>query len=131
LIIAGASPLVLMQTTGLFESGDALRNVAFDFQLPVFALVGARNWSNPRSTDSARRFALPILTAWEMDLVLLETEADKPGLAEHGCIRGFALRANRAENVNRRNGDNFVHFGGSWGKWDARAGINHVQGGME
>jgi sulfopyruvate decarboxylase TPP-binding subunit len=83
LIIAGASPLVLMQTTGLFESGDALRNVAFDFQLPVFALVGARNWSNPRSTDSARRFALPILTAWEMDLVLLETEADKPGLAEH------------------------------------------------
>jgi hypothetical protein len=57
------------------------------------------------------------------------TDSAKP--CHCGCIRGFALRANRAENVNRRNGDNFVHFGGSWGKWDARAGINHVQGGME
>jgi sulfopyruvate decarboxylase TPP-binding subunit len=33
--LGGASPLVIMQTTGMFESGDALRNVLFDLKLPI------------------------------------------------------------------------------------------------
>ena len=39
LLLAGQRPIVLMQTTGLFESGDALRNVLYDMQLPLFALL--------------------------------------------------------------------------------------------
>jgi hypothetical protein len=31
-----------MQTTGLFESGDALRNVLFDLSLPIYSLIGVR-----------------------------------------------------------------------------------------
>jgi sulfopyruvate decarboxylase subunit alpha/phosphonopyruvate decarboxylase len=83
LLVGGKSPLVVMQTTGLFESGDALRNVLFDLKLPLFALIGARNWLDPNSNDSARRFAEPILRAWGLDYVVLESTADKPKFAEH------------------------------------------------
>src|SRR5262245_16380002 len=41
--LGGKVPLVLMQCTGLFESGDALRNVLFDLKLPILSLVGVRN----------------------------------------------------------------------------------------
>ena len=82
-LVGGKTPLVMMQTTGLFESGDALRNVLFDMKLPIFALIGARNWLNPLSDDSARRFAEPILRAWEIDYVTIEMPADKRKFAEH------------------------------------------------
>jgi hypothetical protein len=77
----------MMQTTGLFESGDALRNVLFDMKLPVFALIGARNWLNAASDDSARRYAEPILRAWSLDYVVMETSEDKPKFGRHyeGC----------------------------------------------
>ena len=34
LYLGGATPLVMIQCTGLFESGDSLRNVLHDYQLP-------------------------------------------------------------------------------------------------
>lgn len=83
LIVGGRSPLIMMQTTGLFESGDAMRNALFDMRLPVFALIGARNWLDAASKDSARRFARPILDAWGIDYVTIESEVDKPKLGEH------------------------------------------------
>src|SRR5688572_2400148 len=54
LLLGGRTPLVVMQTTGLFESGDALRNALFDLKLPVFALIGVRNGLVPASRDSAK-----------------------------------------------------------------------------
>jgi len=83
LIVGGAAPIVVLQTTGLFESGDALRNVAHDLQLPVFAIVGARNWLNPASKDSAKRFAEPVLGAWDIDYVVIQSEQERPRLGEH------------------------------------------------
>ncbi len=83
LTVGGKSPLVLIQTTGLFESGDALRNVLFDLKLPIFALIGARNWLTPAAEDSARRFTEPILQAWEIEYLVIESSADKPKFAQH------------------------------------------------
>jgi sulfopyruvate decarboxylase TPP-binding subunit len=80
--IGGKSPVVVMQTTGLFESGDAMRNVLFDLKLPVFAIFGARSWLNEGSRDSAKKFALPILDAWGIDYQIVQRAADKPRLAE-------------------------------------------------
>ena len=54
-----------MQTTGLFESGDALRNTLFDLGLPLLAVIGARNWLVADSPDTAKRFAQPVLEADE------------------------------------------------------------------
>ena len=81
--LGGASPLVIMQVTGLFESGDALRNVLFDLGLPIFAILGARSWLAKGSRDSAKRFTEPILDAWGIDRVIVERSGDEPELAAH------------------------------------------------
>jgi sulfopyruvate decarboxylase subunit alpha len=83
LAVGGARPLVAMQTTGLFESGDALRNVVYDLEIPVFALIGARGWLDNASTDTARRFAEPILSAWGIDYVTISCAADRPQFQNH------------------------------------------------
>ena len=83
LFLGGRSPLVMMQITGLFESGDALRNVLFDLKLPIFAIVGARSYLTESSPDTAKRFTEPILAAWGIPYVLIARAEDKPRLAEH------------------------------------------------
>jgi len=83
LILGGKRPLLMMQTTGLFESGDALRNVLFDMQLPVFAVVGYRGYLIEGSTDSARRFAEPLLDAWGLDWTLATPDDEADALARH------------------------------------------------
>lgn len=97
--LGGQSPLVVMQTTGLFESGDALRNVLFDLRLPIYSLIGVRNWLVPQSHDSAKTFAEPILRAWGLDSQWLIELSDKLMFTEHyrSCQRagipGVALLA--------------------------------------
>lgn len=81
--IGGARPLVIMQTTGLFDSGDALRNAVFDMGLPLFAVVGHRSYLVENSPDTARRFAEPILRAWGIDYLLLSKPDELPRLREH------------------------------------------------
>lgn len=81
--LGGQSPLIVMQSTGLFESGDALRNVLFDLKLPLFAMIGARNWLTENSHDSAKRFTQPILDAWDLDYVVIGTPADKSKFSQH------------------------------------------------
>ena len=82
LLLGGQRPIVVMQSTGLFESGDALRNIAFDLRMPIFAIIGARNWLIPESRDSAKRLVLPILQAWGLPFDLIESVEDKPLLAQ-------------------------------------------------
>jgi len=74
--LAGLRPLVVIQNTGLFESGDALRNVLFDLGLPLLALIGYRNYLVPQSPDTTLRFTEPILDAWELDYVVVRSSAD-------------------------------------------------------
>lgn len=82
LYLGGKKPLVMMQTTGLFESGDALRNVMFDLRIPLQAIIGARSWLVQDTTDSAKRFTLPILEAWGIAHTMIAAEKDKPSLLE-------------------------------------------------
>lgn len=83
LIVGGQSPIVLIQTTGLFESGDALRNVVHDLKIPVFAIIGARNWLNDASKDSAKHYTKPIMDAWGIDYVIIESETHRGRLRQH------------------------------------------------
>ncbi len=75
--------MVMMQTTGLFESGDALRNVLFDLRIPLFALIGYRSYLVEDSPDTARKFAEPILNAWGLSYELINGPDDLPKLTEH------------------------------------------------
>jgi sulfopyruvate decarboxylase TPP-binding subunit len=70
--LGGARPLVVMQNTGFFESGDSLRNVLFDLGLPLYSIVGYRSYLLADSRDTARRFTEPVLAAWGLDHVLVE-----------------------------------------------------------
>lgn len=72
LALGGQRPLVMIQTTGLFESGDALRNALFDLRLPLEAIIGYRSYYVPNSPDTAKRFAEPVLAAWGLEAILLE-----------------------------------------------------------
>jgi sulfopyruvate decarboxylase TPP-binding subunit len=81
--LGGKRPLVIMQSTGFFESGDALRNVLFDLKLPVVAVVGYRSYLIPHSSDTAKEFVEPILDAWGIDYRLVAAEEEKPQLAMH------------------------------------------------
>lgn len=83
LYLGGRQPLVIIQNTGLFESGDAMRNVLFDLGLPLWAVVGYRSALVSGSTDSARRFTEPVLKAWGLDYLLIEKPADFAGLPAH------------------------------------------------
>ncbi len=83
LYLGGRQPLVMIQSTGLFESGDGMRNVLFDLKLPLFSIVGYRSYFVENSSDTARHFLEPILNAWKLDYVLLSTEDDLAKLEEH------------------------------------------------
>ncbi|MBL9125751.1 MAG: hypothetical protein JNG90_19075 [Planctomycetaceae bacterium] len=84
--LGGARPIVIMQSTGFFESGDSLRNALFDLKLPLYAIVGHRSSLVPNSPDTARLFLEPILRAWGIDFVTLDGAAGRAPLgqlAEH------------------------------------------------
>ena len=77
LIAGGKKPVVLIQNTGLFESGDSIRGVALDMGLPIVMLVGYRGWTRHGVTpDSAARYTEPYLRAWGIDYYLVEQDED-------------------------------------------------------
>lgn len=81
--IGGQRPIVVIQSTGLFESGDALRNVLYDLGLPLWSLIGYRSYLLPNSTDSAKRFCEPILKAWDLEYKLVERPEQLADIAPH------------------------------------------------
>lgn len=83
--LGGATPLVLIQCTGLFESGDALRNALFDYRLPLFGMVGYRSYLSQASLpgDTCLRFTEPVLDAWGVDTVFVDSPERIHEVARH------------------------------------------------
>ena len=79
----GARPIVLIQCTGLFESGDSLRNIIHDWKLPIFSLIGYRSYLNQSTLpgDTCLVFTEPLMDAWRLDWKLIT------GAAQLGEIR--------------------------------------------
>ncbi len=92
LYLGGARPLVVIQCTGMFESGDALRNAVHDYGLPLFGIVGYRSYLNSETLpgDTCLRFTEPILAAWDIPSVFIDEVGKKPLLQEHyrSCQQG-------------------------------------------
>ena len=85
LYLGGQRPLVVMQCTGLFESGDSLRNIVHDLHLPLFFLIGVRSYhahQRGASTDNCPLFTAPILHAWKLPYVLLDDRHSAADLAD-------------------------------------------------
>ena len=85
LYLGGASPIVMIQCTGLFESGDALRNALHDWQLPLFSIIGYRSYLNQDTLpgDTCLVFTEPVLRAWKIDYRLLTQAEQFPEIGEH------------------------------------------------
>lgn len=81
LYLGGALPLVMIQCTGLFESGDALRNVLHDWRLPIASIIGYRSYLNQETLpgDTCLTFTEPVLDAWRIDYRLI-TEPSQLGM---------------------------------------------------
>ncbi|HEX9895970.1 MAG TPA: thiamine pyrophosphate-binding protein [Gemmatimonadales bacterium] len=84
LYLGGATPFVMIQCTGLFESGDALRNVLHDWKLPILSLIGYRSYFNQEALpgDTCLVFTEPILKAWNIDYRLI-TQPDAESVLGH------------------------------------------------
>ncbi|MFC1992745.1 thiamine pyrophosphate-binding protein [Chloroflexota bacterium] len=77
LMLGGKEPMVMQQNTGFFESGDSVRGMALDLQLPLLLLINYRGWRrNSPMTDSAAIFIEPILDAWGIKHYLVETDEE-------------------------------------------------------
>src|SRR5687768_17061871 len=85
LYLGGAAPLVMIQCTGLFESGDALRNVIHEWKLPIYSIVGYRSYLNQDTLpgDTTLVFTEPILAAWKLDVRLITRPSQLEEIAEH------------------------------------------------
>ena len=83
--LGGAMPLVLIQCTGLFESGDALRNILFDWKLPIMSVIGYRSYLDQSTLpgDTCLTFTEPILKAWSLDYRLITQPTELALIGEH------------------------------------------------
>jgi len=91
--LGGKTPLVMIQCTGLFESGDALRNALHDWKLPIFSIIGYRSYLNQDTLpgDTCLVFTEPVLDAWRIDYRLITRPSQFDEIAEHYA----ACRASR------------------------------------
>ena len=85
LYLGGARPVVMIQCTGLFESGDALRNVLHDWKLPIPSIIGYRSYLNQDTLpgDTCLVFTEPILAAWRIDYRLITAPEQYAELGPH------------------------------------------------
>ena len=70
LFLGGKNPLVAIQNTGFFESGDAFRGTAFNMGIPLVMVIGYRGYESMKSgsepVDTAATFFEPTLNAWNI-----------------------------------------------------------------
>jgi len=93
--IGGKKPVVIIQNTGFLESGDSIRGLGLDLQLPLVLLVGYRGFHrNQPITDSAATYLEPTLKAWTLPYQLVETDEDVPKISQ-----AFELAAERRQPV--------------------------------
>ena len=83
--LGGAAPLVLIQCTGLFESGDALRNTLHEWKLPIYSIIGYRSYLNQENLpgDTSLVFTEPILSAWQLDVRFIRARDQISEIADH------------------------------------------------
>ena len=82
LSIGGRTPLILIQNTGLMESGDSLRGWGLNLDIPVVLMVGYRGYTRHGvNTDSAATYTERFLNAFGIQYYLVEGDADAPRIS--------------------------------------------------
>ena len=77
LAAGGRRPMILIQNTGMMESGDSIRGWLIGLNVPVVLMVGYRGWTRHGvNTDTAATFTEPFLNAYRINYYLVENDAD-------------------------------------------------------
>ena len=80
--VGGQRPVVLIQNTGLFESGDSLRGIALEIGMPLVLLIGYRGWTRHGVIrDNPATYTEPFLHAWGIPFYLVEMDDDIPRIS--------------------------------------------------
>jgi sulfopyruvate decarboxylase subunit alpha len=78
----GKIPVILIQNTGLMESGDSLRGWALSLNIPVVLMVGYRGWTRHGVTqDTAAVHTERFLHAFGINYYLVEDDGDAPRIS--------------------------------------------------
>lgn len=73
----GAKPLILIQNTGMMESGDSIRGWLLSLDIPVVLMVGYRGWTRHGvNSDTAATYTERFLMAFGINYYLVESDAD-------------------------------------------------------
>ena len=77
LAIGGRRPMILVQNTGMMESGDSIRGWLIGMNIPVVMMIGYRGWTRHGvNADSAATFTEPFLNAYRINYYLVENDGD-------------------------------------------------------
>jgi sulfopyruvate decarboxylase TPP-binding subunit len=78
----GKTPVILIQNTGLMESGDSLRGWALGMNVPVVMMVGYRGYTRHGvNTDTAATYTERFLNAFGINYYLVEGDSDAPRIS--------------------------------------------------
>ena len=73
----GKTPLILIQNTGLMESGDSMRGWAMQMEVPVVLMVGYRGYTRHGvNKDTAATYTERFLNAFNIQYYLVEEDGD-------------------------------------------------------
>ena len=82
LAVGGKTPIILIQNTGLMESGDSLRGWGLGLHIPVVLMIGYRGWTRHGVTqDTAATYTERFLHAFGINYYLVESNADAPRIS--------------------------------------------------
>jgi sulfopyruvate decarboxylase subunit alpha len=77
LAVGGKRPVILIQNTGMMESGDSLRGWGLGLNTPVVMMVGYRGWTRHGvNQDTAATYTERFLNAFGINYYLVESNAD-------------------------------------------------------
>jgi len=77
LFAGGKKPMILIQNTGMMESGDSIRGWLLSLNVPVVMMVGYRGWTRHGvTTDTAATYTERFLMAFGLNYYLVESDAD-------------------------------------------------------
>lgn len=73
----GRKPIILIQNTGMMESGDSIRGWLLSLEIPVVLMVGYRGWTRHGvNKDTAADYTERFLHAFGLKYYLVENDAD-------------------------------------------------------
>jgi sulfopyruvate decarboxylase TPP-binding subunit len=77
LAAGGRKPMILIQNTGMLESGDSIRGWLMGLNVPVVLMVGYRGYTRHGvNTDTAATYTERFLMAFNIPFYLVENDAD-------------------------------------------------------